>query len=124
MSEAGAGSSQKGRSQGKDSKEKDHKWIREGSMEPLSISTSLEVYLLLQGDYWWIFTPKQHFVGGFKNAMKCEVCPEHVRVELQNYMVRKSEEKEALSNDVYMNHWCFIYGFSVFIWYFQLIFAI
>ncbi|CAF2230592.1 unnamed protein product [Brassica napus] len=40
---------------------------------------------------------KQHLVGGYKNAKKCPICPEHVRVELQTYMARKVEERVALS---------------------------
>ncbi|CAN7057732.1 unnamed protein product, partial [Brassica rapa subsp. trilocularis] len=40
---------------------------------------------------------KQHLVGGYKNAKKCPICPEHVRAELQNYMVKRAEERAALA---------------------------
>ncbi|KAF8095973.1 hypothetical protein N665_0320s0095, partial [Sinapis alba] len=40
---------------------------------------------------------KQHLVGGYKNAKKCPICPEHARVELQNYMARRAEERATLS---------------------------
>lgn len=40
---------------------------------------------------------KQHLVGGYKNARKCLICPEHVRVELQNYITIRAEERAALT---------------------------
>ncbi|KAH6785050.1 hypothetical protein C2S51_037505 [Perilla frutescens var. frutescens] len=39
---------------------------------------------------------KQHLVRGFRACTKCPKCPEHVRVEMKNYMLMKSEvEKKS-----------------------------
>ncbi|KAK8524842.1 hypothetical protein V6N12_029696 [Hibiscus sabdariffa] len=36
---------------------------------------------------------KQHLVGGFKNVTKCPQCPEHIREEVKNFMLKKEEVK-------------------------------
>ncbi|KAH6767242.1 hAT dimerization domain-containing protein / transposase-like protein [Perilla frutescens var. hirtella] len=38
---------------------------------------------------------KQHLVGGFKSCTKCPKCPEHVRVEMGNYMLKKAHSKQS-----------------------------
>ncbi|KAL4586316.1 hypothetical protein LXL04_010952 [Taraxacum kok-saghyz] len=39
---------------------------------------------------------KQHLVGGFRNATKCKNCPEHVRKEIKDYMIKKREMKDTI----------------------------
>lgn len=36
---------------------------------------------------------KQHLVGGFRNAKKCPMCPEHVREEINRFMMKKAQTK-------------------------------
>ena len=36
---------------------------------------------------------KQHLVGGFRNVTKCARCPEHVREEVQAFMIKKAQAK-------------------------------
>lgn len=36
---------------------------------------------------------KQHLVGGFKDVKKCVNCPDHVQVELREYMEHKQSLK-------------------------------
>ncbi|KAK1571370.1 hypothetical protein Q3G72_015701 [Acer saccharum] len=41
-----------------------------------------------------IFRGKQHLVGGFRNVTDCRKCPEAVKQEIQDYMLKKKQEKE------------------------------
>ncbi|MCR2848065.1 hypothetical protein, partial [Heyndrickxia coagulans] len=43
---------------------------------------------IMRGD---IYRHKQHLVGGYRNAAKCKKCPEHVRVELEQYISDKKK---------------------------------
>ncbi|XP_010549162.1 PREDICTED: uncharacterized protein LOC104820419 [Tarenaya hassleriana] len=36
---------------------------------------------------------KQHFVGGFRNVIKCPSCPENVRQEISEFMLKKATSK-------------------------------
>ncbi|KAJ0255168.1 hypothetical protein HA466_0099650 [Hirschfeldia incana] len=38
---------------------------------------------------------KHHLVGDSTSVIKCPTCPEHVRVELQDYAIKKAEERAA-----------------------------
>ncbi|KAK8557659.1 hypothetical protein V6N12_009888 [Hibiscus sabdariffa] len=40
-----------------------------------------------------VYRMKQHLVGGFKNVTKCPQCPEHIREEVKNFMLKKEEVK-------------------------------
>lgn len=40
---------------------------------------------------------KQHLVGGFRNVTKCPSCPEHIREEVKEFMIKKAQTK-SLSN--------------------------
>ncbi|KAG2299724.1 hypothetical protein Bca52824_036196 [Brassica carinata] len=40
---------------------------------------------------------KHHLVGGNTSVTVCPKCPDHVRVELQNYAIKKAEERAAQS---------------------------
>lgn len=36
---------------------------------------------------------KQHLVGGFRNVIKCPICPEHVSEEVKSFMLQKAQSK-------------------------------
>ncbi|TXG48622.1 hypothetical protein EZV62_024497 [Acer yangbiense] len=42
-----------------------------------------------------IYRGKQHLVGGFRNVTVCKKCPDVVREEIRDYMIKKKEEKEG-----------------------------
>ena len=42
-----------------------------------------------------IYKQKQHLVGGFRNSKKCTRCPEHVRKEIDDYMLAKKTQKKS-----------------------------
>ena len=44
-----------------------------------------------------IYRQKQHLVGGFRNLKKCTRCPEHVRKEIEDYMLAKKTQKNQMS---------------------------
>ena len=41
---------------------------------------------------------KQHFVGGFRNAKACGKIPEHVKVEIKEYLSQKKKQKDERTN--------------------------
>nr|VDD32659.1 unnamed protein product [Brassica oleracea] len=94
MSDAGAGTSQGGGSQGEGQQ------VDPGRKYGTIVNNSVNhwkctfCYKVLTAG---ISRLKQHLVGGYKNAKKCPICPEHVRAELQNYMVKRAEERAALA---------------------------
>ena len=45
-----------------------------------------------KGDF---YRQKQHLVGGFRNLKKCIRCPEHVRKEIEDYMLAKKNSKKS-----------------------------
>ncbi|XP_021836188.2 uncharacterized protein [Spinacia oleracea] len=40
-----------------------------------------------------VYRLKQHLVGGFRNALKCPSCPEHVREKVKDFMIKKAQDK-------------------------------
>ena len=44
-----------------------------------------------------IYRQKQHLVRGFRNSKKCTRCPEHVRKEIEDYMLAKKTQKNQMS---------------------------
>ena len=40
---------------------------------------------------------KQHLVGGYRAIVGCQKCPEHVKEEVNQYMLRKKTEKEQVN---------------------------
>ncbi|KAK9715805.1 hypothetical protein RND81_06G190600 [Saponaria officinalis] len=46
-----------------------------------------------------VYRLKQHLVGGFRNVTQCMECPEHVKEEIRNYMLKKASAKD----DIHMN---------------------
>ena len=44
-----------------------------------------------------IYRQKQHLVGGFRNSKKCTRCPEHVRKEIEDFMLVKKTQKNQMS---------------------------
>lgn len=42
-----------------------------------------------------VYRVKQHLIGGFKNSKRCPKCPEHVRVEVRDYMIQKESGKNT-----------------------------
>ena len=44
-----------------------------------------------------IYRLKQHLVGGFRNIIACQKCPEHVKVEIREFMQKKKDEKDDLN---------------------------
>ncbi|KAK0592400.1 hypothetical protein LWI29_018465 [Acer saccharum] len=43
-----------------------------------------------------IFRGKQHLVGGFKNVTDCRKCPEAVKQEIQDYMLKKKRKEDRI----------------------------
>ncbi|TYK26052.1 hypothetical protein E5676_scaffold1185G00050 [Cucumis melo var. makuwa] len=41
-----------------------------------------------------VYRLKQHLVGGYRNAIACKKCPDHVKEEIRDYMSKKKEIKE------------------------------
>lgn len=99
MSDAGAGTSQGGGSQGGGSQGEGQQ-VDPGRKYGTIVNNNVNhwkcifCYKVLTAG---ISRLKQHLVGGYKNAKKCPICPEHVRAELQNYMVKRAEERAALA---------------------------
>lgn len=94
MSDTGAGSSQGGGSQGVGQQVDPGR--KYGTMVNNNVNhwKCIFCYKVLTAG---ISRLKQHLVGGYKNARKCLICPEHVRVELQNYITIRAEERAALT---------------------------
>ncbi|KAK4423958.1 hypothetical protein Salat_1978700 [Sesamum alatum] len=40
---------------------------------------------------------KQHLIGGYRNAIICPKCPEHVKEEIKNFQQKKPEFKEQMN---------------------------
>ncbi|CDY20178.1 BnaA01g28240D [Brassica napus] len=99
MSDAGAGTSRGGGSQGGGSQGEGQQ-VDPGKKYGTIVNNNVNhwkcifCYKVLTAG---ISRLKQHLVGGYKNAKKCPICPEHVRAELQNYMVKRAEERAALA---------------------------
>ena len=54
---------------------------------------------------WGAYRLKQHLVGGYKAIVGCQKCPEHVKEEVNQYMLRKKNRKIASKFDGWI-WWC------------------